>query len=205
MSALTTHTIGNQRKEKRKEMTKRKTPTSDQKPKKGKEQYHLKKTSLGPLRQGQRLNTSETKPCSSKKHKLPKHTRAPPAHMQTPPEQVPALGTNRSGRFPKPVRPVTKTGQASCQNQSDRFGTANHTPQKPKMQNKCTSSPLTLGIGFRDAMQLFSTFLSPPCCQCMNQGSNLKTCNLELLKYTKFITRCYTCPNEQVRYSTASQ
>jgi hypothetical protein len=29
--------------------------------------------------------------------------------MQTPIEQVPTLGTNRSGRFPKPVRPVTKT------------------------------------------------------------------------------------------------
>jgi hypothetical protein len=41
-----------------------------------------------------------------------KHTRAPPAHMQTPPEEVPTLGTNRSGRFSKPVRPV-KTGQTA--------------------------------------------------------------------------------------------
>jgi ribosomal protein S27E len=38
----------------------------------------------------------------------------------------------------------------------------------------------------------------------MNQGSKSKKCNLELLKNTKFITRCYTCANEQVRYSTAS-
>jgi hypothetical protein len=87
----------------------------------------------------------------------------------------------------KPVRPITYR--------------RTH-PQKPKMQKKCTSSPLTVGIGYRDAMHLFSTFLSPPCCQCMNQGSNLKKCNPELFKYTKFITRCYTCPNEQVRYST---
>jgi hypothetical protein len=72
------------------------------------------------------------------------------------------------------------------------------------MQKKCTSSPLTLGIGSREAMQLFSTFLSPPCCQCMNEGSKLKICNLELLKYTKFITGSYTSPNEQVRYSTGS-
>jgi hypothetical protein len=80
----------------------------------------LKKTSLGPLRQGQRLDTSETKLCSSKEPKPPKHTRAPPAHMQTPPEQVPNHGIDRSGRFPKPVRPVPpkpvrsvhKTGQA---------------------------------------------------------------------------------------------
>jgi hypothetical protein len=147
---------------------------------KGKEQDHLKKTSLGPLRQGQRLDTSKTRPWSSKEHNPPKHTRSPPAHMQTPLEQVPTLGTNRSGRF----------------------HTADHTPQKPKMQKKCTRSPFTLGIGSRDAMQLFSTFLSPPCCQCMNQASSLKTCDLELLKYTKFITSCYTCPNEQVRYST---
>jgi hypothetical protein len=97
---------------------------------------------------------------------------------------------NQSGRFPKPVRPISHSRPH---------------PQKPKMQKKCTSSPLALGIGSRDAMQLFSTFLSPPSCQCMNQGTNLKKCNLALLKYTKFITRCYTCPNEQVSYSTASK
>jgi hypothetical protein len=34
----------------------------------------LKKTSLGPLRQGQRLDTSETKQNSSKEHKLPKQS-----------------------------------------------------------------------------------------------------------------------------------
>jgi hypothetical protein len=143
----------------------------------------LKKTSLGPLRHGQRLDTSETKLCSSKEHKPPRHTRAPPTHMHTPPEQVPTQGTNRSGRFPKPVRLVPKTYPAVYQNLSDRFGTADRTPQKQKMQKKCTSSPLTLGIGSRDAMQLFSTILSPPCCQCMNQVSNLKRCNLDLIKY----------------------
>jgi hypothetical protein len=94
--------------------------------------------------------------------------------MQTPPEQVPTLGTNRSGRFPtparpvpqKPVRPFSKTGQADLNSRPH--------PKKPKMQKKCTSSPLALGIGSKDAMQLFSTFLSPSCCQCMNQGTNLK-------------------------------
>jgi hypothetical protein len=189
MSALKTHTFGKQREKETEKKQIKGNFNKWSKAEKGKEQDHLKKTSLGPLRQGQRLDTSETKPCSSKEHKPPKQTRAPPAHMQAPPEQVPTLGTNRSGRFPKPVRPVSHSRPH---------------PQKPKMQKKCTSSPLTLGIGSRDAMQLFSTFLSPPCCQCMNQGTNLKKCNLELLKYTKFITRCYTCPNEQVRYSTAS-
>jgi hypothetical protein len=95
---------------------------------------------------------------------------------------------NRSDRFPKSVRPISHSRPH---------------PQTQKMQKKCTSSPLAFGIGSRDAMQLFCTFLSPPCFQCMNQGSNLKKCNLELLEYTKFIIRCYTCPNELVRYSTA--
>jgi hypothetical protein len=119
MSALTTHTFGNHReKEKEKKRIKRNSYKRS-KAEKGKEQDHLKKTSLRPLRQGQRLDTSETKPCSRKEHKPPKHTRAPHAHMHAPPEQVPNLGTNRSGWFPKPVRPVppkqvrpvTKTGQ----------------------------------------------------------------------------------------------
>jgi hypothetical protein len=92
-----THIV-TQEKTNRKE-TNKKTPTSDRKPWKGKEQDHLKKTSLGPLRQGQWLDTSERKLRPSKKHKRPKKIKAPLAHMHTPPEQVPTLGTNRSGRF----------------------------------------------------------------------------------------------------------
>jgi hypothetical protein len=196
MSALTTHTFGNPREKEKEKKRIKETPTSDRKQKKGKEQDHLK-TSLGPLRHGQQLDTSETKPCSSKEHKPPKHTRAPPAHMHAPPEQVPNLGTNQSGRFPKRVRPVLQTGQADFTQQTTP-------PKNQKCKRNAQAPPLALGIGSRDAMQLFSTFLSPPCCQCMNQGSKLKICNLELLKYTKFITRSYTSPNEQVRYSIGS-
>jgi hypothetical protein len=110
--------------EKEKEKIKQKeTPTSDRKPKKDNEQDHLKETSLGPLRQDQRLDTSETKLCSSKEHKPPKHTRLPSAHMHAPPEQVPNLGTNRFPKPvrpvpPKPVRPVTKTGQTDLVQQT---------------------------------------------------------------------------------------
>jgi hypothetical protein len=68
MSALTTHTYSNLREKKGKE-TKKETPTSDQTPMKGKKKDHLKKTSLGPFRQRQQLDTSETKLCSSKEHK----------------------------------------------------------------------------------------------------------------------------------------
>jgi hypothetical protein len=79
-----------------------------------------------------------------------------------------------------------------------------HSPPKDKWQKKCTSSSLIVGICCRDAMQLFTANISPPCCQCMNQGLNLEKMQLELLKYTKFTTTCYTCPNEQFRYSTTS-
>jgi hypothetical protein len=40
------------REEEKEKKVKKETSTSDRKPKKGKEQDHLKKTSLGPLRQG---------------------------------------------------------------------------------------------------------------------------------------------------------
>jgi hypothetical protein len=69
----------------------------------------LKKTSLGSLRQGQRLDTSEKKPCSSKErnHQSKARTpqRAPPAHMQaplepkhTPPEPMQQCNTEMQQR-----------------------------------------------------------------------------------------------------------
>jgi hypothetical protein len=59
----------------------------------GKEQDHLKKTNLYPFRQGQRLDTTETRTKikqRAKDHqtKLEKPRRAPPAHMQAPPEPM---------------------------------------------------------------------------------------------------------------------
>jgi hypothetical protein len=74
MSALTTPTYSNRREKKKKINEQNKTPTRDRKPSKGKEQDNLKNTSLGPLRQGQRLDTSETKQGSSKEHKPPKQS-----------------------------------------------------------------------------------------------------------------------------------
>jgi hypothetical protein len=71
MSALTTPTKSDKREKKKKRNEQKETLTSDRKPNKGKEQDHLKKTSLGPLRQGQRLDTSETKQSSSKERKPP--------------------------------------------------------------------------------------------------------------------------------------
>jgi hypothetical protein len=72
MSALTTPTQSDKREKKKKRNEQKETPTSDRKPNKGKDQDHLKKTSLGPLRQGQRLDTYESKQSSSREHKPPK-------------------------------------------------------------------------------------------------------------------------------------
>jgi hypothetical protein len=64
-----TQNVTREKKKKRNEQ--KETSTSDRKPNKGKEQDHMKKTSLGPLRQGQRLDTFETKQGSSKESKPP--------------------------------------------------------------------------------------------------------------------------------------
>jgi hypothetical protein len=88
MSALKTPTNSNKREKKRKEMNKTETPTSDRTPKKGKEQDHLKKTSLGPLRQGQWLDTSETKQSSSKEVNPPIKARKPQRAQRAPPEPM---------------------------------------------------------------------------------------------------------------------
>jgi hypothetical protein len=140
MSALTTHTFGNPREKEKKKRIKE-TPTSDRKPKKGKEQDHLKKTSLGPLRQGQRLDTSETKPCSSKEHKPPKHTRAPCTYA-TPPEPKHTSPGLVHAQQPKPVTPVSKTGPIGFPQQ--------HTP-KGKNAQQMHKLPLTLGIDTTNA------------------------------------------------------
>jgi hypothetical protein len=66
--------------------------------------------------------------------------------MQTPPEQVPNQGTNRSGRFPKPdrtvppkpVKPVPKTGQADFIQQTKP-------PKSQKCKRNAQAPPWLLG------------------------------------------------------------
>jgi hypothetical protein len=69
MSALTTHTYGNIREKENEKKKKQKLQQAIESRKEGKEQDHLKKTSLGPLRQGQRLDTIETKVSSHKEQR----------------------------------------------------------------------------------------------------------------------------------------
>jgi hypothetical protein len=112
----------NKREKKKKRNKQKETPISDRKPNNGKKQDHLKKTSLGPLRQGQRLETSETKnkaQAKSANHRTKAQTpqRAPPAHMQAPPEQMHAnqLKTWQLQQLQlTPVRPVIATGQTGA-------------------------------------------------------------------------------------------
>jgi hypothetical protein len=112
MSALTTHTFGNHREKEQEKKQIKRNFNKRSKAEKGKEQDHLKKTGLEPFRQGQRIDTSETKPCSSKEHKPPKHTRAPPAICNLPLSKC---------------QPWAQTGQTGFQNRSDWFHTVDHT------------------------------------------------------------------------------
>jgi hypothetical protein len=68
----------------------------------------LKKTCLGPLRQGQRLDTSETKKTSSKEHKPPKQSSnttksSPCTHVSSPWTNAPPPGRMHANQL--------KTGQ----------------------------------------------------------------------------------------------
>jgi hypothetical protein len=174
MSALTTHTFGNQRKRKRKETNKKKLQQTIESRERQRIRS-LEEDKSRTLRQGQRLDTFDTKPCSSKELKPPKLTGATPAHMQTPPEQAPTLGTNRSGRFPKPVRLVPKTGQADLVQQT--------TPPSGQTSKRNAQAPPWL-LGYVPGMQCnFSPpfFPPPPCCcdnpprkipyYCLNQST----------------------------------
>jgi hypothetical protein len=174
ISALTTHTFGNHREKEKEKKRIKENSNKRSKAEKGKGQDHLNKTSLRPLRQEQQLDTSETKPCSSKEHKPPKQTRAPPAHMQTPPKRVPTLGTNRPGRFtkpvrqapPKPVKPVFKTGQADFTQQT--------TPPKAKNAKEVHKLPLGSWDRFQGCNATFLHLSFPPLLPMHESRHNLK-------------------------------
>jgi hypothetical protein len=115
----------------------------------------LKETSLGPLRQGQRLDTSKTKQGSSKERKPPKqssnnhkelplHTCKLPLNQcnspwtnacKTPLENRAAATTQLS-----PVRPVTTTGQTGAQ-QVHRTSTLTGQTGDLDRSDRCTPEP----------------------------------------------------------------
>jgi hypothetical protein len=153
----------------------------------------LEEECLGPLRQGQRLDTTKTKTSSHTKQRPPKAQKAAshkftqelPLHKCNSPsakEHYPQIVHALQRKpFPlvskigptgilqqlthKPVTPVSKTGPT---------GFLQQLAPKTKNAQEMHKLPLDSWEGSRDVMQLFSTNISPPCCQCMNQGSNLK-------------------------------
>jgi hypothetical protein len=175
MSALTTHMICNQREKKRKETTKRKTTTSDRKPKKGKEQDHLKKNKSRTLRQGQRLDTSETKPCSNKERKPPNQrsntTKSSPCTYATMQHGNAAKSKNCStcpGRLDllhRAVRPPAP--DLTAWGRLDRPKRPTHTKLLKNFPNQLEHLPNTPRCP-KHAQT------SPPCWQCMNQGKMRK-------------------------------
>jgi hypothetical protein len=106
---------------------------------KGKEQDHLKEENLGHLRQGQRLDTTETKHAHHKGVKTPKQPKkkshkSPPCTYAHSPELVPPLSI-------KPVRPVPRTGHTGFQNGQDDL-TRQNSPQKTKNAKEMHKLPL---------------------------------------------------------------
>jgi hypothetical protein len=154
------------------------TSTSDLKPKKCKEQYHLKKTSLGPLRQGQRLDTSETKPYSSKERKPPiqslNNTKSSPCTYASSPWA--------KAHFPWTMQQCNTEMQqraktcSICPGRLDHLtniwplgGRLDH-PMWPALHQTTQNLPEPIGTLSKCSSCPNHAQTSPPCWQCMNQG-----------------------------------
>jgi hypothetical protein len=110
MSALTTHTYSSPREEKKKRNEEERNFNKRSKANQRQREISLEEDKSRTPYARQRLNTSETKLCSSKERKPPnqgsKPQRAPPAHMQAPPEPMqPPLDE---------CMPTTRRKQSSC-------------------------------------------------------------------------------------------
>jgi hypothetical protein len=170
-------------KKKKKRNEQKKTPTSDRKPNKGKEQDHLKKTSLGPLRQGKRLDTSERKLCSSKERKppnqskknhkeLPLHAcKLPPKPMQLPLDecmQYNSALTGHTGQYHRSDRCATCEHDQHSDRQTGDLDRSDRCTPKPRNGSKPPESLLNA------SSKTFQAQTTPPCWQCMNQAKNAK-------------------------------
>jgi hypothetical protein len=129
------------------------------------------------------------------KTKLEQPQRAPPAHMQAPPEPMCLplhemhanhLKTGQLQQFQlTPVRPVSTTGQTGAQHvhmtstligQTGDLGRLDRCTPEPRNGSKPPENLLNA------SNKPFQAQTSPPCWQCMNQAKNAKIFNLELLK-----------------------
>jgi hypothetical protein len=121
-------------------------------PNKGTKKDHLKKTSLGPLRQGQWLDTSETKLRSSKErkptNKARKPQRAPPAHMQDSLNQCNPLDEFMQTTWRKQSSRISSalTGQTGLHHQTGvqhmhRTSTLTGQTVQPDRSDRCATEP----------------------------------------------------------------
>jgi hypothetical protein len=181
----------------------------------------LKKTSLGPVRQGQRLDTSETKQSSSKERKPPNQSsnnnKELPLHTcKLPLNQCNSPWTNACKTAENRVAAAISahTGQTGHHHRSDRCLTCvqdQHShrsdrwpwPVRP-VYNRAQKWLEITWKSSKHVQQAISSSNFSPLLEMHESSQKCKNYNLELLKQTKFNKECYTCANEQVRYSTAS-
>jgi hypothetical protein len=136
--------------------------------------------------------------------------QAPPEPMQLPLDECMQDTTWKQGSCNKPAL----TGQTGQHHRSDRCATCvqnQHShrsdrwpwPVRP-VHNRAQKWLETTWKPSKHVQQAISSSNFSPLLAMHESSQKCKTFNLELLKYTKFNIWCYTCPNEQVRYSTAS-
>jgi hypothetical protein len=144
----------------------------------------LKKTSLRPLRQGQRLDTSEKKQSSRKERKPPKqssknHKELPLHTCKLPLNQCTSPWTNACKPLENKAAAATSahTGQTGHHHRSDRCPTyaqdmhshrSDRWPTEPRNGSKPPENLLNA------PSKPFQAQTSPFCWQCMNQAKNAK-------------------------------
>jgi hypothetical protein len=151
----------------------------------------LKKTGLGPLRQGQRLDTSETNQSSSKERKPPKqslnnHKELPPHTCKLPLNQCTSPWTTACNPAENRAAAATSahTGQTSHHHRSDRClrcaqdQHSHRSDRYPDRSDRCTTEPRNGSKPPENLLNApskpFQAPTSPPCWQCMNQAKNAK-------------------------------
>jgi hypothetical protein len=151
----------------------------------------LKKTSLGPLRQGQWLDTSETKTKLKQRArttgpKLKHHKELPLHTCKLPLNQCTSPWTNACNPAENRAAAVTSahTGQIGHHHRSDRClrcaqdQHSHRSDRLPRPVDRCTTEPRNGSKSPENLLNVsskpFQAQPSPPCWQCMNQAKNAK-------------------------------
>jgi hypothetical protein len=191
--------IVTQEKKKRKETNKKELQQAIESQRKAKRKITWRRQVSDPLGKGNdsthpRQNYAKAK-STNHQPKAQKPQRAPPAHMQAPPEPMQlslhecmqSTWQNRAAALAlfSPVRPTNTTGQIGPQHMN-RTSTLTGQTGDFNQSDRCTPEPEN---GSKPNENLLDAFngpkhapTSPPCWQCMNQAKDAKKYNLERLK-----------------------